>query len=51
MASTRLVETVWCPTCQRSVVALVERYLKGTSMARCPWCDALLHPPAQKATR
>jgi DNA-directed RNA polymerase subunit RPC12/RpoP len=51
MASRSTVETVWCGTCQTKVVAHVERYLSGTSMARCPWCSKILHPPAEKARR
>jgi len=47
--SSRTAETVYCHTCQRSVVAMVERYLKGTSMAICPWCSAIIHPPSKAA--
>jgi len=51
MVSSRTVETVWCDTCQKDVIAQVDRFLKGTSLARCSWCGAILHPPAQKAAK
>ena len=48
MLTSRNAETVYCHTCQRNVVAIVERYLKGTTMAICPWCSAIIHPPTAK---
>ena len=48
VASTRRVETVYCQTCQKPVIAEVERYLKGTAMGRCSTCGSILHPKAKR---